>query len=97
MNEIFCSPTKRKESPISATAFEQLTSFAPMVAFARFCESIGISAVTGWRWRKLGWIDVINVSGKLYVTAEAMQVFMRRARAGEFAKAGVGVAGKGAR
>lgn len=48
-----------------------------------------VSNVTTWRWRKNGWLPTINISGRPYVTAEALAEFTRRAQAGEFAKTAV--------
>jgi hypothetical protein len=36
--------------------------------------------------RKRGWLKTINICGRQYVTAEAIEEFMRRAESGEFAK-----------
>ena len=44
------------------------------------------SACTLWRWRKAGLLRTVNLSGKLYVTADALDEFLRRLEAGEFAK-----------
>ena len=49
--------------------------------------SENISATTGWRRRKLGWIFPHNIGGKLYLTHEDVEEFRRRAKVGEFAKA----------
>jgi len=42
--------------------------------------------VTAWRWRKKTWLHTINIAGRVYVTAESIAEFTRRAEAGEFAK-----------
>ena len=49
-------------------------------------QEIGRTHTTGWRWRKCGWISPINISGRLYISAEEISKFTRRAAAGEFAK-----------
>ena len=46
--------------------------------------SVPISAATGWRWRKHGWIPTINIAGRLYVSRAAIPEFEKRAAAGEF-------------
>jgi predicted site-specific integrase-resolvase len=51
----------------------------------RFCEQMGISAVTAWRWRERGWLKTIVIAGRRYITREAIADFNRRAVAGEFA------------
>jgi hypothetical protein len=57
----------------------------------------GISDVTLWRWRRLGWIKTVNISGKVYVDLESLAEFNRRALAGEFAQAPSGAAGASAK
>lgn len=59
---------------------------APIQSFANFLQTLGITPVTGWRWRKSGRIQTINICGRLYVSAEAIAEFKRRAEAGEFSK-----------
>jgi hypothetical protein len=61
---------------------------APTGIFAlqKFCGDSGISAVTAWRWREEGWLETVNISGRVYVTSEALARFKKRAAAGEFAK-----------
>lgn len=59
---------------------------APLQDFASFLRSLDRNAITGWRWRKAGMIQTVNICGRQYVTAEAVAEFKRRAMAGEFAK-----------
>ena len=47
---------------------------------------MGVTSTTGWRWRKRGILPTTNIYGRLYVTAESLVEFHRRANAGEFAK-----------
>jgi hypothetical protein len=56
----------------------------------------GISDVTLWRWRKRGWIKIVNICGKNYVVLASLAEFDQRALAGEFSKAPAGAAGKSA-
>lgn len=56
-----------------------------IVALKKFCRDGDISDITAWRWRKNGWLKTVNISGRQYVTAEALAEFNRRAAAGEFA------------
>ena len=56
-----------------------------MVALNKWLRETGVSKITAWRWRKRGWLKTVNVSGRVYVTAEALEEFQRRAEAGEFA------------
>ncbi len=55
-------------------------------AWGRWLQEIGISPVSGWRWRRRGWIIPTNIAGRLYVSAQAIADFERRADAGDFAK-----------
>jgi hypothetical protein len=64
----------------------QLVELPPIQSFASFLESLGRDPITGWRWRKAGMIETLNICGRQYVTAEAIAQFKRRAEAGEFAK-----------
>lgn len=47
---------------------------------------MGITACTVWRWRKKGWLEVVNICGRLYVSQEAIAKFNERARSGEFSQ-----------
>jgi hypothetical protein len=58
----------------------------PIQDFASFLRELGRDPITGWRWRKAGMIQTVNICGRQYVTAEAVAEFKRRAEAGEFAK-----------
>jgi hypothetical protein len=56
------------------------------ISFQKFCSSIPITPMTGWRWRQRGWIETINLAGRLYCTPEAIAKFNRRSATGEFSK-----------
>jgi len=56
------------------------------IALSKFLNAAGVDAVTAWRWRKKKWLHTINIAGRVYVTAESIAEFTRRAEAGEFAK-----------
>jgi hypothetical protein len=58
-----------------------------MRSFEKFLAQVGRDAVTGWRWRKKGLIQTVNVFGRLYVTDSEAERFIRRAESGEFAQA----------
>lgn len=51
--------------------------------------------MTGWRWRKKGWVETLNIAGKLYITGDEIDRFNQRAKDGEFSKEPTGVAAKG--
>jgi hypothetical protein len=58
-----------------------------LVAYDRWLAEIGISACSGWRFRKRGAIQTVSLYGRLYVSRAAIAEFERRAAAGEFARA----------
>jgi hypothetical protein len=57
-----------------------------LLAFDRWLKDIGKAPATGWRWRNLGWIDTVNICGRLYVSRQEINRFEQRAAAGEFSK-----------
>jgi len=56
-----------------------------LVALTKWCAETGVTACTAWRWRRAGMLRTVNVSGRVYVTQQAIADFTRRAEAGEFA------------
>jgi len=58
----------------------------PIQSLQSFIAGMGKKPITGWRWRKNGWLTTINIAGRQYITAEAIAEFKRRAVAGEFTK-----------
>lgn len=60
------------------------------------CRDRGISDVTLWRWSRRGWIQTVNISGKVYCDLASLANFDRRAAAGEFSKPPAGAARKSA-
>jgi hypothetical protein len=63
-----------------------LTTASDLLAYDQWLASLPISAATGWRWRKRGWLPTINICGRVYVSRSAIAEFERRATAGEFSK-----------
>jgi hypothetical protein len=57
-----------------------------LVAFDRWLKDIDKTAATGWRWRKRGWINTVNICGRLYVDRREIARFEEAAAAGKFAK-----------
>ncbi len=57
-----------------------------LVPFGKFLADIDKSSVTGWRWRRDGFISTVNVAGKIYVTEQEIRRFEARAVAGEFSQ-----------
>lgn len=62
------------------------TTTEALVSFDRFIQDNQFSAVTGWRYRKRGWLTVINIAGRWYIERAEINRFLERARAGEFSK-----------
>jgi hypothetical protein len=58
----------------------------PIVAYEKFLAELGRTPTTGWRWRRNGWLRTTNISGRLYLTADAITDFTRRATDGEFSQ-----------
>jgi hypothetical protein len=52
----------------------------------RWAGEIGRTTNTIWRWRNFGWLQTVNIAGKLYVSDEEIDRFQARAAAGEFAR-----------
>jgi hypothetical protein len=63
-----------------------------IVAYRKWPADAGVSSTTGWRWMRRGWINPINIAGRLYVTGEEIEKFQTRANRGEFAKPATGAA-----
>ena len=55
-------------------------------AFDRWLKDIDKTPATGWRWRKRGWINTVNICGRLYISRDEISRFETRAAAGEFSK-----------
>jgi hypothetical protein len=58
----------------------------PPIALDKFTEESGLSAVTGWRYRRAGWLNTMNICGRHYLTRSEIARFNARAAAGEFAR-----------
>lgn len=56
-----------------------------LISLQAWLEQVGISPITAWRWRKKGMLRTVNICGRPYLTAEAIEEFKRRAETGEFA------------
>jgi hypothetical protein len=70
---------------VNKTAQEN-SSTGNLVALNTWLASLGVTPITGWRWRRNGWIPIVNICGRVYVSRETIADFERRAQAGEFAK-----------
>ena len=69
----------------------RLVGLAP-IPYKPFIDQMGISGVTGWKWRRKGFLSTVNISGHLYITPQAAQEFLVRAQRGDFARAPAGCA-----
>jgi hypothetical protein len=56
------------------------------ISVDKFCEIIGISRTTIWRWEREGMLRTILIANRRYVPGEVVEEFSRRAAAGEFAR-----------
>jgi hypothetical protein len=63
-----------------------------LTPFPKWLASLNQSRITGWRWRKRKIIEVINIHGRLYIHADEIARFEKRAAAGEFAAEPAGAA-----
>ncbi len=59
---------------------------AQLIALKQWERQIGVNPVTTWRWRKKGWLQTINICGRVYVSEQSIREFLARAEAGEFAQ-----------
>ena len=64
-----------------------LSRLAGLVAFDKWLEERGTTRCTGWRYRKAGLIETVNIFGRVYVSRDEIARFEARAMAGEFTKA----------
>jgi len=58
-----------------------------LIPFEHWLEGIGKTAATGWRWRRKGWIETVNIAGRVYISRQEIERFEARAAAGEFSQA----------
>jgi hypothetical protein len=57
-----------------------------LISSSKFSRDTGISPVTIWRMRKKGWLESLNICGRVYHTQAAIDKFIQRAAGGEFTK-----------
>jgi len=77
MKPLIQEDTAQVQKPASAQKLRPL---------ANFLDELGVTSITGWRWRKRGWITTITIAGRQYISEESVVKFNRRAEAGEFEK-----------
>ncbi len=66
--------------------FESVGKESQLIPFPTFLNNLGRSSVWGWRIRKRRWINTVTIAGRLYVSVQEIELFMKRAAKGEFAK-----------
>ena len=57
-----------------------------LFAFDEYLRGRNLTRTTGYRYRRQGLIETVNIFGRLYVTRKEIERFERRAMAGEFHK-----------
>ncbi len=57
-----------------------------LFAFEKWLEGRNLTRTTGYRYRRKGLIQTVNIFGRLYVTREEIEKFEARAINGEFHK-----------
>lgn len=57
-----------------------------VIPFSDWLASISRDRITGWRWRRDGLINTINIHGRLYIHHDEIRRFEKRAIEGEFAR-----------
>ena len=57
-----------------------------VISLSAWLRQVGVTACTAWRWRRKGWLQTVNIAGRVYLTAQAIQDFTERAQRGEFAQ-----------
>jgi hypothetical protein len=78
MKQHFSSSALNSAQPAESSPAQKLRPLAS------FLDDLGVTAITGWRWRKRGWITTITIAGRQYISEAKIAEFNRRAEAGEF-------------
>ena len=65
---------------------QETPSPSNLISFDSWLRGIEKTRVTGFRYRKAGLIETVNIFGRLYVTREEIARFESRAMAGDFAR-----------
>lgn len=52
----------------------------------------GVDPITVWRWAKGGWLEIIRIANRPYVTLASLETFHQRALAGELGRPPSGAA-----
>jgi hypothetical protein len=83
--------TKERSNDVSKAAQTKVQniqnqSASNLVPLGAWREEIGRTSATLWRWRRKGWLKVINVAGRLYLSRTTIREFEEKAARGEFSK-----------
>jgi hypothetical protein len=70
----------------SGASFSDDCGASSLLSLTAYRRAIGLSKTTLWRYRRNGWLQCVNVLGKLYVTRESIAEFEARMLSGELAK-----------
>ena len=62
------------------------TSRDRLVLWTVWLRAMGVAPITGWRWRRLGWIKPLTLNRRLYLSEKEIRNFNKRAARGDFAK-----------
>ncbi len=62
------------------------TDPSKLFAFDEYIKGRGLTRTTGFRYRKQGLLQTVNIFGRLYITREEIERFERRAINGDFHK-----------
>ena len=58
-----------------------------LFCFYKYLEGRNLTRTTGYRYRRQGLIETIEIFGRLYISRQEIEKFERRALDGEFTKA----------
>ena len=65
---------------------QQTNNTDGLLSWDSFLRDAGLSPTTGWRWKKAGFIETININGRLYCRHSEMARFLEAAARGDYAK-----------
>jgi hypothetical protein len=55
-----------------------------LIPLRRWCQLVGISYPTAWKWRRVGWLNATVIGGRVFISFAQSQEFKKRAATGEF-------------
>ena len=80
--------TQKQKSQVAGMLDPTPSSTDPsnLFAFDEYLKGRNLTRTTGYRYRKQGLLETVNIFGRLYVTRQEIEKFEARAIAGEFHK-----------